>query len=688
MQHQHRLVRTIILMAGLVLILFSGPAASAHAYLVDSTPRPGVRLGTAPGAVVLVFSETVDPRLSSVEVTAPDGGRFHGTASGRRVETPLTTNAPGVYRVQWKVVDEEDGHTVRGSFRFGVSVTSGAGSSRGDTVNGESLLLSVGRTVEYIALLFVAGVLLLRALAWRHPGLDWVPSARKRVRLGLTFAFIAGLAVVLGEVAAARGSVSVSSLGDYLRSGLSGGARLARLSGEGLAIASAGAGLLWLTGGLLVVTLVALAASGHAAAVHPAWMGIAVDSGHLITAGMWAGGILALAMLRPPGGWRGPEARSLLHRFSPVAVGAFVATLGFGAIQALQELGSLNAAWDTAYGKTLLAKMAAVLAMVPLSVLAWRRRLAPRAEAGMAVGVVLAASLLSILPVPAGGTVAAIRDEAAAFPREGDLTLGGDAGQFLIGLTVRPARPGPNTLTVYLFPVDGKVAGIPVEIDRGKRGTQMTPCGPTCRRARIVLNGGEELKVVVAGSRGGAAIFSIPRLPVANGVAVLARAQRRMHSLRTYRLSETLSSGLGPAISSRYAFEAPHRMAITTRGSQTTRTVWVGPTRYLQQRTGSRWQVQRGGPPPRVPSFIWDYFRPFVAPTMIGTSQVDGRLSRVISFFGRQGPTPVWFRLWIDAGGLVRKAQMRAQGHFMDHHYFDFDKPITIRPPIGTGGTG
>ena len=43
----------------------------------------------------------------------------------------------------------------------------------------------------------------------------------------------------------------------------------------------------------------------------PAW-GIALESAHLLTAGLWAGGIIALSFLRPPGGWKGASAKELL----------------------------------------------------------------------------------------------------------------------------------------------------------------------------------------------------------------------------------------------------------------------------------------------------------------------------------------------------------------------------------------
>src|ERR1041385_8374711 len=51
-----------------------------------------------------------------------------------------------------------------------------------------------------------------------------------------------------------------------------------------------------------------------------------------------------------------------------------------------------------------------------------------------------------------------------ALPQADDLTLGQDAGKVLIGLTVRPAQPGPNTLLVYVVPVEGPAAAADVPL--------------------------------------------------------------------------------------------------------------------------------------------------------------------------------------------------------------------------------
>jgi hypothetical protein len=67
---------------------------------------------------------------------------------------------------------------------------------------------------------------------------------------------------------------------------------------------------------------------------------------------------------------------------------------------------------------------------------------------------------------------------------------------------------------------------------------------------------------------------------------------------------------------------------------------------------------------------------------IVGADTVDGVETHVLTFFLDLPQTPVWFRLWSDPSGLVRRASMRAQGHFMDHRYTDFDGAISIEPPI------
>ncbi len=51
-----------------------------------------------------------------------------------------------------------------------------------------------------------------------------------------------------------------------------------------------------------------------------------------------------------------------------------------------------------------------------------------------------------------------------ALPQGDDLTLADGAGNVLIGLTVRPAQPGPNTVLIHVLPLDGAAAAADVSV--------------------------------------------------------------------------------------------------------------------------------------------------------------------------------------------------------------------------------
>src|SRR5712691_7207510 len=89
-----------------VLAFVAAPSvAEAHAAFVAAEPGAGERLPTAPGVVVLRFTEPINVKLSRASVTDPSGRRFEGAASGpQEIQVSLSTNAPGVYQVTWTTV--------------------------------------------------------------------------------------------------------------------------------------------------------------------------------------------------------------------------------------------------------------------------------------------------------------------------------------------------------------------------------------------------------------------------------------------------------------------------------------------------------------------------------------------------------------------------------------------------------
>ena len=632
---------------------------------------------------MLIFSEPIDTTLSRANVIAPDGTSFGPSGiSEQDIQISVSTNLPGIYQVHWTTVSSVDGHTLSGGFRFGVDVNPGSpGSVATSSPQGWDLVLAACRALEIAALLLAVGILLLRQLAPPHAAWARPPH----LTYALYVALVSGTAVVLIEVLEAAGGLSPGSMVAYLTAGLPGYARVARLALEATALLLA---LLRprFVAAPLVLAMIALAAAGHAAALRPALPAIAVDAIHLISAGLWAGGILALAMTRPPRGWLGPDGRALLHRFSGVAVIAFTVTALTGVIQATEELSKPTDLLNSSYGNVLGAKVLAIGAMLLLSFLAWRRiRAWPRLEAAGAILVIGASALLASFPLPParlaeanaqrGGPEATVSE-----PRPDDLTLGSNAGSTLVGLSIRPALPGVNSLLVYFLPPRGEAAaesfGIRVSLAGQDIGAKR--CGLTCFSASAVLSGGEVVRVDVAGNGGGTATFQLPNLPAPDGSQVLQTATRKMQQLHAYRIAETLGPARIP-LHTDYVLEAPDRLQYKlATGSET---VFIGATRYSRDTPNDHWTAEDTSPV-HVPTLIWTQ-ETIQGARIVGADDTDGVATQVVTFFEELDGGPIWFRLWIDGQGLVRRAEMRAPAHFMDHQYFDFDGAISIVAPIG-----
>jgi copper transport protein len=256
------------------------------------------------------------------------------------------------------------------------------------------LVVSGFQWVEYLGLLGFIGVIVVRRLAGNQPTLTW---ARMPMHPALGVALVGGAGVVLGEVFISR-TLSVTQL--YEDPG--GWVRVGRVVAEGLALGLCLRGIrLVVVPGLLAAILLPFA--GHAASVQPGFAGIGVDVFHVMSAGMWAGGIVAMATLKPPGGWRGAEGVALLDRFSRVAPVAFAITALTGVLRATEELSTVSDLWTTSYGVVLSVKTIGVTAMVALSWLLWRRGLpVARWEAVVALIVIAATALLAAYSLPPG----------------------------------------------------------------------------------------------------------------------------------------------------------------------------------------------------------------------------------------------------------------------------------------------
>jgi methionine-rich copper-binding protein CopC len=116
------LFRSMATLGAASALLLAATQAKAHAHLVSASPAANA-VTAPPKALVLHFSERLEPNFSGVEVFKADGGKAPVTseipADDRKtiigkVSGPLP---PGVYQVRWRTV-AADGHRMDGTFSF------------------------------------------------------------------------------------------------------------------------------------------------------------------------------------------------------------------------------------------------------------------------------------------------------------------------------------------------------------------------------------------------------------------------------------------------------------------------------------------------------------------------------------------------------------------------------------------
>jgi copper transport protein len=189
--------------------------------------------------------------------------------------------------------------------------------------------------------------------------------------------------------------------------------------------------------------------------------------------GLWLGGLAMLAAAVPAAvrGLGPPERRWVVGRtassFSGVALVAVVAVAASGTVQAIFEVGSVGAFFDTGYGRIVLAK--AVLLGVLIGFGAANRgwlipSLTRAAEAvanadgiwrslrrNVRIEVVVVAVVLAITAVLVSYAPPSDTSSAASLPALGRVSGRTTLGNVTLRYTVDPARVGLNQVNLYLL---------------------------------------------------------------------------------------------------------------------------------------------------------------------------------------------------------------------------------------------
>jgi methionine-rich copper-binding protein CopC/putative copper export protein len=457
---RRRLARRCGALAMLVLLVApalpgaSGSRVLAHAQLVASSPGAGEVVAKTPAELRLVFSEPLEAELTSVDLHDEDGTLVLDRAGAPDPEDPFALAAAlpalpdGTYTVTWRTLSAADGHTVQGSFAFGVGdVTLDPADAGGAALDETDIVDVVGRWLAHLGLLGAIGLATFT-----------VAVARTPLSGGLLRIVIGGLVIAGGATlfTALANAIAAGDVVSYLAGSRTGILQLARgavcLFAAGLLVVAPvrAAAPLAIGGGLVGVAL--LVAGGHAAAL-PGPVPIMAGTVHVAAAGVWLGGVAGLALL----GWRPgliraepppPPVGTCVPRFSALALVSIGLLGASGVVAAWWQTGAIVDP-STPYGRTLILKSALAVAAIAIGGLnyvdggrtvrrLWDVARRARVEALLGIGVLGVTAVLATTSPSDGSAGVAIRPVPNAF---GEVAPG-------MSLSLGPGRPGVNRVVV------------------------------------------------------------------------------------------------------------------------------------------------------------------------------------------------------------------------------------------------
>jgi copper transport protein len=446
----------LIVLAALVVCAALASSASAHAYLVKTSPAASRILDTPPKQVALTYDEAVEPRFAIISVTNAAGRQettgpvSRSPADPDTLVVPLRPNLPeGWYLIYWRAISV-DGHPVQGAFTYAVGPNPGPApqfSVPHISATAVTPQLLITRWLMFALVMSAIGLLALRLVIAR-PVVRRRPGASLRP---LSIAFI--VASVLGLIAIPV-YLDFAIANDSLRSVFDLGALipLYRVTAFGRGYVDlelcfalfcvAGWIALWVDrpdrerrsvaelvaaiGAVLgaAAVLEIPGAVGHAGQTSPRGLALLFDFIHLSAGSIWLGGLIGLLVLWFTLG-SANRARALnvvVPRFSNVALVSVILLIASGTGSTIVHMPAINALWETSYGVAILVKIgllsaALVFGAINLlrttpSLVAGERdpargdagaRMLRRTVSGEVIligGAVFAAAVLSSLPPP------------------------------------------------------------------------------------------------------------------------------------------------------------------------------------------------------------------------------------------------------------------------------------------------
>jgi uncharacterized membrane protein len=249
----------------------------------------------------------------------------------------------------------------------------------------------------------------------------------------------------------------------------------------------------WLAvlGVLAAGVAVASALNGHARTLTTPGVMVPALALHLLTVGVWVGGLGALVVLGRLA-WHQvdtddrPELlRQLVGRFTKLAVVAVIVIALTGVVNAIGDFGAFSDLWKVTHGRVVAAKVA--LLAVALLIAArhrWRtpRRLSQPATAGREVKAFERTSAAELVVVAAAlalasALVALVPGRSLALAAKGPVNQERSTGGYTVQLFIDPTQIGANEVHVTFVNAKGLAASevSTSEVKLGLAGTGLQP---------------------------------------------------------------------------------------------------------------------------------------------------------------------------------------------------------------------
>jgi copper transport protein len=376
-------------------------AASAHAYLIRTSPTASRVLNAPPKSVALTFDEAVEPRFAIISVTDAAGKQQTLGAVRRSPASPDTLIVPlrpglpeGWYLIYWRAISV-DGHPVQGAFTYAVGPNPGpAPQFPVPSVSATALTpqLLIARWAMFLSVMSAIGLYVMRSLIAR-PAVRRASGTSLRA-LSKAFVIVSALGLIAIPV-----YLDFAIANDSLRSVFDLGALvpLFRVTAFGRGyldmelcfglFCAAGWISLWVdrpdrrrrsvaelaaqTGALMAATavLVIPGAIGHAGQTSPRGVSVALDWVHLISGSLWIGGLIGLLVVWFAAGEsrRVPALSVIVPRCSNVALFSVLVLLASGTGATIIHMPALSALWQTGYGVAILVKIGLLAAAIGLA---------------------------------------------------------------------------------------------------------------------------------------------------------------------------------------------------------------------------------------------------------------------------------------------------------------------------------